>query len=121
MPVTGWVISSIVVAVLGSVFVGVIAPMEKKVVRDKWGKIDFKFVAADIPSAISMEERLSVQKAVQQLPELQRAVILLTYYHDLTQKETADILGIPVGTVKSWLHHAMKKLKEDLEVDGDER
>lgn len=33
----------------------------------------------------------------------------------------ADILGIPVGTVKSRLHHAMKKLKEDLEVDGDER
>ncbi len=79
------------------------------------------FVAADIPSAISMEERLSVQKAVQQLPEIQRAVVLLTYYHDLTQKEAADILGIPVGTVKSRLHHAMKKLKEDLEVDGDER
>lgn len=41
MPVTGWVTSSIVVAVLGSVFAGVIASMEKKVVRDRWGKIDF--------------------------------------------------------------------------------
>ncbi|MFD1707602.1 hypothetical protein ACFSCZ_12795 [Siminovitchia sediminis] len=41
MPVTGWVISSIVVAVLGSVFAGVIGSMNKKVVRDRWGNIDF--------------------------------------------------------------------------------
>lgn len=79
------------------------------------------FVAFDRTTDITMEERLSVQKAVQQLPELQRAVVLLTYYHDLTQKEAAEILGIPVGTVKSRLHHAMKKLKDDLEVDGDEK
>lgn len=41
MPVTGWVISSIVAAVFGVISVLVIAPMNKKVVRDKWGKIDF--------------------------------------------------------------------------------
>ncbi|WP_144463723.1 RNA polymerase sigma factor [Siminovitchia fortis] len=79
------------------------------------------FVAPDRTTDISLEERLSVKEAVQQLPELQRAVVLLAYYHDLTQTETADILGIPVGTVKSRLHHAMKKLKDDLEVDGDEK
>ncbi len=78
------------------------------------------FLASDSSVAISVDEKISVQKAVQQLPELQRAVILLTYYHDLTQKETAEILEVPVGTVKSRLHHAMKKLKKDLEVDGDE-
>lgn len=78
------------------------------------------FLASETISDISMEEKLSVQKAVQQLPEGQRAVILLTYYHGLTQKETAEVLGIPAGTVKSRLHHAMKNLKEDLEVDGDE-
>lgn len=76
-------------------------------------------MGADKDSAISMEEKLSVQKAVQQLPEAQRAVVLLTYYHDLTHKESADILGIPLGTVKSRLHHAIKKLKKELEVDGD--
>lgn len=41
MPVTGWVVSSIVAGVLGAISVGIIAPMNKKVVRDKWGKIDF--------------------------------------------------------------------------------
>ncbi len=41
MPITGWVVSSIVGAVVGSIFVMVIVPMNKKVVRDKWGNIDF--------------------------------------------------------------------------------
>ncbi|RST77755.1 hypothetical protein D4T97_003510 [Siminovitchia acidinfaciens] len=41
MPVTGWVISSIVAGVLGSISVAIVAPMNRKVVRDKWGKIDF--------------------------------------------------------------------------------
>ncbi|MBS4208391.1 hypothetical protein [Bacillus sp. FJAT-50079] len=41
MPITGWVISSIVAAVIGSIFVLIIVPMNKKVVRDRWGKIDF--------------------------------------------------------------------------------
>lgn len=42
MPITGWVISSIVAGVIGTLFVLVIVPMNKKVFRDKWGKIDFK-------------------------------------------------------------------------------
>lgn len=42
MPVTGWVISSIAAAVLGTVFAVLIGTMNKKVVRDKWGNIDFK-------------------------------------------------------------------------------
>ncbi|WP_340084828.1 RNA polymerase sigma factor [Siminovitchia sp. FSL H7-0308] len=79
------------------------------------------FLASERPTAISIEEKMSVQKAVQRLPEEQRAVILLTYYHDLSQKEIATILEVPVGTVKSRIHHAIKKLKEELEVDGDER
>ena len=79
------------------------------------------FLAADQPSySISLEEKISVQDAIQSLPEDQRVVVLLTYYHDLTQRGTARVLGIPVGTVKSRLHHALKKLKIDLEVDDDE-
>lgn len=41
MPVTGWVISSIVAGILGSISVVIVAPMNKKVVRDKWGRVDF--------------------------------------------------------------------------------
>lgn len=39
------------------------------------------------------------------------------YYHDLPQEEIAQILLIPIGTVKSRLHNAMKALKEELKAD----
>ncbi|MBT2691747.1 RNA polymerase sigma factor [Bacillus sp. ISL-55] len=65
---------------------------------------------------LSLEDKLSIQAAIQQLPDEQRAVILLTYYHDLPQKEISKILEIPIGTVKSRLHASLKKLKVLLEV-----
>src|SRR3954447_3097748 len=64
------------------------------------------------------QDRMTIREAVAKLPEIQRAVVLLFYYHDLPQEEIARILGIPKGTVKSRLHIAIKKLKEELE--GDE-
>lgn len=66
---------------------------------------------------VSSEDRISIQGAIQQLPTEQRAVIILTYYHDLSQKDISLILEIPVGTVKSRLHAALKKLRKLLEVD----
>ena len=65
-----------------------------------------------------LQDRMTIREAVAKLPEKQRAVVLLFYYHDLPQEEIAKILGIPKGTVKSRLHIAIKKLKEELE--GDE-
>lgn len=41
MPISGWIVSSIVGGVVGTIFVLVIAPMNKKVIRDRWGKIDY--------------------------------------------------------------------------------
>lgn len=67
--------------------------------------------------SLSYEDKLTVQAAIQQLPNEQRAVILLTYYHDLKQKDISEILGVPVGTVKSRLHASLKKLKKLLEVN----
>ena len=64
---------------------------------------------------LSHEDTLSVQAAIQQLTEEQRAVVLLTYYHNLAQRDISKILAIPVGTVKSRLHTALKKLKGLLE------
>lgn len=65
--------------------------------------------------SISHEDKITIQQAIEQLPDKQRAVILLTYYHDLDQKETAEILEIRIGTVKSRLHASLKTLKGLLE------
>ena len=46
------------------------------------------------------------------LPEDQRAALLLHYMNDFRQREIADFLQIPLGTVKSRLYHARKTLKQ---------
>jgi RNA polymerase sigma-70 factor, ECF subfamily len=71
------------------------------------------------PHLENTDEKITVQTAIQSLPEDLRAIVLLTYYHDLTQQEISTILHIPVGTVKSKLHRALKKLKVELEVNED--
>ncbi|MFJ2758942.1 SigE family RNA polymerase sigma factor [Nocardioides sp. NPDC087217] len=53
-------------------------------------------------------------EAVRRLPPRQRAVIVLRYYEDITEAQTAEALGCSVGTVKSQAHQAMKALRAEL-------
>jgi RNA polymerase sigma-70 factor (ECF subfamily) len=66
------------------------------------------------PDAAEMtEQRERVRAAVDRLPELLRQAVLLVYFQGLRYQEAADILDIPVGTVKSRLHAALTKLSEE--------
>ncbi len=58
------------------------------------------------------ERRELVRASVERLPDFLRQVVTLAYYQGLKYREIADILGIPVGTVKSRLHAALVKLQE---------
>jgi RNA polymerase sigma-70 factor, ECF subfamily len=51
-----------------------------------------------------------VREAVNALPSPQKAVLLLVYHEGLKYREAADTLGLPVGTVKSRLHAAIRSL-----------
>ena len=62
--------------------------------------------------AQSEERRERVRAGVDRLPDFLRQVVILAYYQGLKYREIADILGIPVGTVKSRLHAALVKLQE---------
>ena len=53
-------------------------------------------------------------EAVRSLPERQRAVVVLRYYEQLSEKETADALGVTVGTVKSQGSRALATLRVHL-------
>jgi len=62
--------------------------------------------------AQSQECRERVRASVDCLPDFLRQVLILAYYQGLKYRDIADILGIPVGTVKSRLHAALVKLQE---------
>jgi len=53
---------------------------------------------------------LDAERLLAALPDAQREAVVLRYCHDLSEDEVATILGCPRGTVKSRLHHAMKRL-----------
>jgi RNA polymerase sigma-70 factor (sigma-E family) len=59
------------------------------------------------------EDRVELQRALGRLAPRQRAVIVLRYYEDLTEVETARVLGISVGTVKSQARDALARLRAD--------
>ncbi len=60
------------------------------------------------------EQREIVRRAIDDLPEALRQVLLLVYFQGLKYREAADALGVPVGTVKSRLHTAIRKLERTL-------
>jgi RNA polymerase sigma-70 factor (ECF subfamily) len=58
------------------------------------------------------ERKVLVRAGVEQLPDFLRQVVILAYYQGMKYRDIADVLDIPVGTVKSRLHAALVKLHE---------
>lgn len=56
----------------------------------------------------NLETRQAVQKIVDRMPENLRVVLLLSYFHDFPYKDIAEMLNVPLGTVKSRLHAALR-------------
>ncbi|MCO6436488.1 MAG: RNA polymerase sigma factor [Phycisphaerae bacterium] len=57
------------------------------------------------------ERRRAVRKAVEQMPERLREVLILAYYANLPYRDIAEVANIPVGTVKSRLHAAVQSFR----------
>ncbi|MFF8591622.1 SigE family RNA polymerase sigma factor [Streptomyces sp. NPDC015220] len=60
--------------------------------------------------------RDAMWRAIAKLPARQRAMVVLRYYEDLSESQTAEVLGVSVGTVKSAVSRALGKLREDPEL-----
>jgi RNA polymerase sigma-70 factor, ECF subfamily len=69
-------------------------------------------VPANVPApdeAMSTREmRQAVRSIVDKMPENLRAVLLLCYFHEFSYQNIADILNVPLGTVKARIHYAVK-------------
>ena len=59
--------------------------------------------------------------ALSGLPKRQRAMVVLRYYEDLSEAETAEVMGVSVGTVKSTTSRALAKLRDASGLRDDPR
>jgi RNA polymerase sigma-70 factor (ECF subfamily) len=65
------------------------------------------------------DDRDELRRLLADLNARERAVIVLRYYCDLPEQETADTLGLPLGTVKSTCSRALSRLRVELSVGGN--
>ncbi len=74
------------------------------------------------PGPVQRVEQLEaaerVREAVEELPPEHRVVITLRFIEDLSYQEIADIVDCPLGTVKSRIHYALKKIGDRLQAAG---
>lgn len=90
------------------------APLDAPLSSDGNGKSATyaDLMPSEIPSpdeiSVNRETRQAVKDMVHDLPESLRDVLMMSYFQALPQKDIAEALGIPVGTVKSRLHAAVR-------------
>lgn len=58
---------------------------------------------------------LSLQELIDTLQEEEKSAVLLRFYHNHTFKEVAEFLNMPLGTAKSILYRALKKLRKEVQ------
>jgi RNA polymerase sigma-70 factor (sigma-E family) len=63
-------------------------------------------------------DRALLMDAMKVLPPKQRSVVMLRHWEQMSTEETATALGMTVGTVKSTLHRALARLRQELESRG---
>lgn len=56
--------------------------------------------------------RVTLQRALDRLTAKQRTILVVRFYEDLSEQQTATILGVQLGTVKSQTRHALMRLRE---------
>ena len=72
-----------------------------------------------VDAAVKKDRESKVREAVHKLPEIQRDVLVLVFYHQLSGPEVAEVLDISEGTVKSRLHRAKEMLRRILSQEDD--
>jgi RNA polymerase sigma-70 factor, ECF subfamily len=90
------------------------------VIRRARRQPDFEEISEELPDSAEQPFELAVQRsrramlheALDTLSPQHRAVILLAVIEERSQQEIAETIGVPVGTVKSRLHYALRRLEK---------
>lgn len=64
--------------------------------------------------------RMDLEIALARLKPKYRHVLTLKYYHDMTLPDIAKILDRPEGTIKTWLHQALKQVRKQINKGGEQ-
>jgi RNA polymerase sigma-70 factor (ECF subfamily) len=73
-----------------------------------------------VPERDPTGEQRALWETIRRLSLEDQQVIYLRYFLELSEEETAEVLGVPGGTVKSRLHRALKRLRARLEQENEE-
>jgi RNA polymerase sigma-70 factor (ECF subfamily) len=87
--------------------------------RDRFRSIDLVAPPAVADGSRAAADRDQLDRALEALNPDQRIVVVLRFWADLSLDAIADRLGVPLGTVKSRLHHSLNTLRSTLE-ESDE-
>ncbi|WP_194897484.1 SigE family RNA polymerase sigma factor [Catenulispora pinisilvae] len=66
--------------------------------------------AGDLSASVA--ERTKLEAALAQLPPRQRAAVVLRYYQDMSESQVAEMLGAPIGTVRSHTRRGVERLRQ---------
>lgn len=72
-------------------------------------------LASRVSPTHASDARLDLEAAMQLLSADEVAALTLCYQHGQSHEEAADTLGVPLGTVKSWIHRGRQRLRSLLE------
>ena len=79
-----------------------------------YSQIAMTFMAAAPRHPDARLELRDLDRAINELPEAQRAAVLLIGLEEMTYEQAAEVLGVPVGTVRSWLSRGRAELRKRL-------
>ncbi|MFB9330338.1 RNA polymerase sigma factor [Paenibacillus aurantiacus] len=96
--------------------------------RDYWKSAHFRYVQTsfaeppeqhDFGPAVALiaerqETRREIKESLDSLPEVQKEIITLRFFQDLKLQDIADIVSLPLGSVKTHLYNGLRKLKSRL-------
>lgn len=85
--------------------------------RGKEGMQQVEALRSQTTGKAGHELRLDMERRLAALPDRLREVLVLRYHQQLSEREIAEIAGIPQGTVKSRLHAAVRALREGMEAE----
>jgi len=92
---------------------------------NRWRSRRWREVTTDVvpegmyPDSVDSADRIALLEDLRRLPPRQRAVLVLRYFDDLTEADTAAALGISVGSVKSYARESLARLRH--QPSGDEQ